>query len=287
MAVPTDKETLRRDSAKSLGVYVEVTANANATNSNTKFTAPDLADKAIDNERFQDSFIWRKEGEWRLIESTDVPNAVVTVTRAWSDNNVNNVTFGVYGILSLDDWDTAIDEGLRDKFYKDRITIPLVAGQKEYTPNATWLQTKGQIIRMRWRDESSGATKPIEDEVSVAYVVDVDHGIKVIVPSQPTSNNVSLIIEARHYFPKLTADNATVTLPDRLAEIAIKHEALKLIFQKMGPQAKRHFGQQMILTERELQSQEARWLDTDAHRDWSSEDEPLGGDPEGAFDWAW
>ena len=289
MSIDTTKEELRVGAAKSLGLYVEVTANANATNSNTKFTAPDLADKAIDNERFQDSFIWRKEGEWRLVGSAgvDVPNAAITVARAWSDNNVNNVTFGIYGILSLDDWDTAIDEGIQDKFYKDRITIPLVDGQKEYTPNAAWLQTKGQIIRMRWRDESSGATKPVEGEVAVAYVVDVDHGIKVIVPSQPSSSNTSLIIEARHYFGKLAADNAVVTLPGRLAEIAVKHEALKLIFQKMGPQAKRHFGQQMILTERELQGQEARWLDTDAHGDWSDEDEPFGGDPEGSFDWAW
>ena len=289
MSIDTAKGELRVGAAKSLGLYVEVTANTNAANSNTLITCPDLKDKAIDNERFQDSFIWRKEGEWRLIASdgVDVPNATITVARAWSNNNVNNVTFGIYGILSLDDWDTVIDEAMQDKFYKDRVTIPLVSGQKEYTPNASWLQTKGQIIRMRWRDESSGATKPIEGEVAVAYVVDVDHGIKVIVPSQPSESNTSLIIEARHYFGKMAADNAIVTLPGRLAEIAVKHEALKLIFQKMGPGAKRVFGQQMVLTERELQSQEARWLDTDAHRDWSDEDEPFGGDPEGSFDWAW
>ncbi|KKL50969.1 hypothetical protein LCGC14_2300180 [marine sediment metagenome] len=289
MSIDTAKGELRVGAAKSLGLYVEVTANTNAANSNTLITCPDLKDKAIDNERFQDSFIWRKEGEWRLIASdgVDVPNATITVARAWSNNNVNNVTFGIYGILSLDDWDTVIDEAMQDKFYKDRVTIPLVSGQKEYTPNASWLQTKGQIIRMRWRDESSGATKPIEGEVAVAYVVDVDHGIKVIVPSQPSESNTSLIIEARHYFGKMAADNAIVTLPGRLAEIAVKHEALKLIFQKMGPGAKRVFGQQMVLTERELQSQEARWLDTDAHRDWSDEDEPFGGDPEGAFDWGW
>jgi len=289
VSIDTAKGELRVGAAKSLGLYVEVTANTNAANSNTLITCPDLKDKAIDNERFQDSFIWRKEGEWRLIASdgVDVPNATITVARAWSNNNVNNVTFGIYGILSLDDWDTVIDEAMQDKFYKDRVTIPLVSGQKEYTPNASWLQTKGQIIRMRWRDESSGATKPIEGEVAVAYVVDVDHGIKVIVPSQPSESNTSLIIEARHYFGKMAADNAIVTLPGRLAEIAVKHEALKLIFQKMGPGAKRVFGQQMVLTERELQSQEARWLDTDAHRDWSDEDEPFGGDPEGSFDWAW
>jgi len=289
VSIDTAKGELRVGAAKSLGLYVEVTANTNAANSNTLITCPDLKDKAIDNERFQDSFIWRKEGEWRLIASdgVDVPNATITVARAWSNNNVNNVTFGIYGILSLDDWDTVIDEAMQDKFYKDRVTIPLVSGQKEYTPNASWLQTKGQIIRMRWRDESSGATKPIEGEVAVAYVVDVDHGIKVIVPSQPSESNTSLIIEARHYFGKMAADNAIVTLPGRLAEIAVKHEALKLIFQKMGPGAKRVFGQQMVLTERELQSQEARWLDTDAHRDWSDEDEPFGGDPEGAFDWGW
>ncbi|KKL24840.1 hypothetical protein LCGC14_2411300 [marine sediment metagenome] len=46
MSIDTTKEELRVGAAKSLGLYVEVTANANATNSNTKFTAPDLLDKA-------------------------------------------------------------------------------------------------------------------------------------------------------------------------------------------------------------------------------------------------
>ena len=289
MAQTSTKAELRVGGAKSLGLYAEVTANANATVSNTKFTAPDLADKAVDNERFQDSFIWRKEDEWRRIESADVPNVTITVARGWDDDNVNGVTFAIYGILDLDEWDTVIDDGLQDKFHKDRITIPLVSGQKEYSmpSGAEWLQTKGQIIRMRWRDESSGATKPVEDEVSIAYPVEADHVLKIVVPSQPSGTNVSLIIEARHYFDKLTSDSNTVSLPGRLAEAAVKHEALKLIFQKMGPGAKRVFGQQMVLTERELQGQEARWLDTDAHRDWSDEDEPFGGDPEGAFDWSW
>ncbi len=292
MAQTSTKKELRVGSAKSLGLYAEVTANTNATNGTGTWdivTCPDLKDKAIDNERFQESFLWRQEDEWRLIGSTDVPNATITVTRGFDDNNVNDVTFAIYGILSLDDWDTVIDEALQDKFHKDRITIPLVAGQKEYSmpSGAEWLQTKGQIIRMRWRDESSGSTKPVEDEVSTAYPVEADHVLKIVVPSQPSGSNVSLIIEARHYFDKLTADANTVSLPGRLAEAAVKHEALKLIFQKMGPGAKRVFGQQMVLTERELQGQEARWLDTDAHRDWSDEDEPFGGDPEGAFDWGW
>ncbi len=288
MAQTTTKKQLREGPAASLGLLTWVTCNANAESNNKVITCPDLADKVVDNERIKSFFIWRTEDEWRRVASTDVPNATITVSRGFSDNNTANVTFGLYGVLSPDEWSTAINAAVNDKFYKDRIVVALVAGQKEYTPNADWLQSKGQIIRMRWRDESSGATKPAEDEVAVAYPTEANHTVKIIVPSQPTVTNTSLVIEARHYYGGLAADNASVTLPARLAEAAVKHEALKLIFQKMGPSAKAVFGQQMVLTERELHEQEARWMDPGAKRDWSSEDEPYAGDWEqGGPSWGW
>lgn len=288
MAIAISKKTLREDAAKSLGLYHEVTLDTNTSSPHTQVSVPDLQDKAVDDERFQWSWLWRSASEWRLIASTDVANATITVVRAFDGQVDNGTTLAVYGLLSPDDWDVAINNAMQDKFYKDRITVPLVSGQKEYTPNASWLQMREQIIRMRWRDESSGSTKPVEGEVAVAFPVEANHAVTIIVPSQPTdATNTSLIIEARHYIGKLSDDTDQITLPGNLAQAAVKHEALKSIFQKMGPQARKFYAQQMVLTERDLAEQENRWLPTTSHRDWSDEDEPIGGDPTAGPEWGW
>jgi len=278
---------IREACAKSLGLYLEVTTNTNTVNAHTILTCPDLEDKVVDNEYLRSAYVWRSESEWRRVESTDVPNATITVTRGFATQVAANSVMKVYRLLSPDEWKTAADDGLRDKFFKDRITVPLVDGQREYTPNAAWLKTEGQIVRMLFRDVNDGSTKPVESAVAAVRVSEVDHVVKVILPTQPNITNVSLIIEARHYFDAATNDNTTYSLPNKLSEAAVKREALRQIFHKLGPAAKKVFGQQMVLTEQDLAAAEARWLDTTVRRDLFDEDVPLGGDPGASAGWSW
>src|SRR3990172_620271 len=218
---------IRESCAKSLGLYLEVTTNAATASPHVALTCPDLEDKAVDNEYPRSAYIWRSESEWRRVESTDVPNATITVSRGFATQVATNTLLKVYRLLSPDEWKTAADDGLRDKFFKDRITVPLVDGQKEYAPNAAWLKSEGQIMRMLFRDETNGATKPVEGAVAAGRGFEGDHVVKGVLPGRPTVTNTSLIIEARHYYDAATNDATTYSLPNKLAEAAVKRGAVR------------------------------------------------------------
>lgn len=238
--------------------------------------------------------------QFRIISSTGLPTlATITLTRAFQSQNTvmaAGEALDFYLILSPDEWDNACDAALEDKFYKDRISIALVAGQTEYdlTDNteafySPWFQSKGQFIRGRFRD-SGTAGAPVETEIPVTYFVETGYGVKLILPTSVVPADVTVTtaeIEARHYYPAFTSDTATITLPFRLAVKAVQYEALKLIFQKLGPAAKKVYGMQMALAEKDLTEQEARWLDNSARRDLSDDEVPTGGDMERGLEWGW
>ena len=236
--------------------------------------------------------------QYRIITSTGLPAALtITLQRAFQGVPTSNLLAGTelefFLILSPIEWDDATNSAVQSKFYKDRISIPLVSGQKQYdqtdaakTYYSPWFQSRGQFIRGRYRD-SSTATAPFEDEIAALWFTEVAYGVKLIFPNLPSSvTNITAEIEARHYYSALTSDADTVTLPERLAVSAIKDEALKLIFQKLGPAAKKIYGMAMVLTERELAEQEARWLDNSARRDYSDEEAIDVGDLD-MGSWGW
>lgn len=232
--------------------------------------------------------------QFRLITTTGLPGAsTVTLQRAFSTLTAlpAGELLDFYLILSPDEWNNAANIAIQDKFFKDRVSIPLVAGQTEYSTAgiASWLQTKGQIIRARFRNTAT-AGAPIETEVAATYIQETAYAITFIFPSLSFFDiaNTTIEVDARRYFVALTTDGTTVTLPYRLCVAAVKHEALKLIFQKLGPAAKRIYGQAMVLAERDLTEAEARWLDNVSMKDMSDEEPAIGGNMAGGGGtWSW
>lgn len=291
MSLPISLKELRIAAAKSLGAYFEGPLTA-IDGTFTVLTVPTIADVAYDAERFQFWFAWRKFDEWRLVASTGLPSATtLTVTRAFDEAIAAGEVIAFYLILTPDEWNDSVRDAVADKFYKDRFAVTMSASNTEYdlTAVAPWLQTKGQIMRVRMRREAT-ASQPVETDIPSTYVSEHDYSVKLIIPraaQAELTDNAVVIVEARHYYPKTLLDTDTVTLPERLAVAAVKHEALKKIFQKLGPGAKRIYGQQMVLTSQEITEQEARWLDATAVRDWSDEEIPIAGDMERGLTWSW
>lgn len=289
MALTIDRVTIRESAAKSLGLLHSFTCNTNTVSPHSSIICPTILDLAIDNERFQYAYLWKSAGEWRQVDTVDRVNATFVLSRGFAAQVNVNAVLKAYGTLTPDDWDEACDEGLEDKFYLDRVGITLVADQREYniSNSANWIQTQGQIGRMRFRYLGDGSTKPQEQDLPVAYAFDTDHVVKVIVPAQADVANTTLQVEARHYYKApFTNDASTITLPSRLAIAAVRYAALKKIFQRLGVKAKQIFGQSMVLCEKELAEEEARWMPRSAQRDWQSEEDPLVGNHE-AVSWAW
>lgn len=238
-------------------------------------------------------------GQYRVITSTGLPAATtITLTRAFSSLTAlpAGTLLDFWLILNPDELNECVNTGLQDKFFKDRLAWLLVDGVYEYDLTditksyyAPWVQSKGQFIRGRYRDTTiSGA--PVEYEIPVIYFEEVAYGVKVVLPKMSLPSNlvnIQAVLELRHYYDKLTADTDTTTLPERLAVLSVKNEMLKKIFQKLGIGAKRIYGMQMALTEKELAEQESRWLDNSARRDLNDEDFPIGGDPERGIQWGW
>lgn len=291
MSVPMTLRQLRVAAAKSLSAYFEGVCSVDSGSGNTVLTIPAIADVAYDAERFQFWFAWRDVDEWRLVSTTGLPGATtLTVTRAFDSTVAIGEVIGMYLILTPDEWTEACKDALGDKFYKDRFAVEISDEGTEYdlTAQAPWLQTKGQILRVRLRREATSG-QPTETDVPSTYVAEHDYGVKLIIPRAAQSlfiDSTMLIVEARHYYT-LDGETDTITLPRGLAIAAAKHEALKRIFQKLGPAAKRVYGQQMVLTSQDLTEQEARWLDNVAVRDWSDEEFPLAGDAERGMAWGW
>lgn len=286
-AITTTRADVRKKAAKALGLYYSLTGTATSTGGNTVIPAAGIKDIAVDDEKFQ--FAWLRcvdQSEVRLVISTDVSAGTITVQRGFT-GDTNGDVLELYLVLSFDEMNDAINDAVEDKFYIDRDVVTLVAEQTEYTLS-NWIKDKGQIIRIRKRDVASGATEPREQEVPSVYPYDDSGEVKLVIPPLFEVENITYVVEARRYQTALTDDTTTVTIPERLLVAAAKWEMLKKVFQKMGPAAKRIFGQAMVLAERELAEQEQRHLPVDARRDYQSENiAAVAGAQESQVHWTW
>lgn len=233
--------------------------------------------------------------QFRVVSSSGVPSAgTVTLTRAFQGDPTFaalpvGTPFDMYLILTPDEWLDAAGTAISDSFYKDKAEITLVAGQTEYnvTSVASWLMTEGQVLRARYRDATVAAA-PVEADVPAIYFDEDDFALTARLPTLPSNvANVTLRIDARHYYPKFTTWSDTTTLPEALAVQKTVDVALKKIFQKLGPAAKRVYGMAMVVAERDLAESEGRWLDNTAKRAYSSEEYPLGGADDYVMSWGW
>lgn len=285
--------TLVREVAAEIGAYRTGAQSGNTGGSHDELTVPSLKDFAFDDERFRWWYAERSdESEWRLVKSTTLTDDnKLALSRGFTDAITDGQTVRFYGILDPTEWRTACKTALASKFRISRISITAVAGQREYalTATASWLHIRGQIIRITIRDISSGATKPLEDEMPGYRLIEEDLTVKLLLPKPlEVVANRTLEIEARQYFdaPNLADDSALLLVP-RLYHAACKESCLEAIFTKLGPAAKRFYGMMMVRAGQEHSKEEARWQEGTVKRDLTKETADVGGDPNSDVAWGW
>ena len=284
-ALTTNRRDIRKKAMKAIGALY--TLACDSASASTTIAASGIKDIAVDDERFAYAYLYDEtQDESRLVTSTDVSAGTLTIQRAFS-GDANGNTLELILILSFDEANDAINDGLEDKFYETRDVVTLIAGQTEYTLS-NWIKNIGQIKSVRIRDVGAGSTKPTEVPLAAIHPYEDSGIVKILVPAVENSSDITYEVVARRYQTPLTTEIATTTLPERLCVAAAKYEILKKIFIKMGPAAKRHFGMAMKLAEDELMNMELRHMDAGAKRDLtSSEISVVGGNPGAGVNWGW
>jgi len=157
----------------------------------------------------------------------------------------------IYFMINPDDLKDCINESLQHPSIRtiERTTIAFVNNQNEYVlPNA--VHTKTQILGVYLRDSTSTdiieqhapAWKPIEDDnaVTLHYITLPDF-----------SSTVDMVVVWRKFFSPLASDAATTTCPRELIVPKATFEMYKKLFLKHGETAKRTFGQDAAIAEKE------------------------------------
>lgn len=283
MAITTTRQTLADEVAKSLGCWISTTVGT-AYTSGTLLNLPNLKNHALDDQRFQYAYVRRADGLWRLIVDTSLTTTGdATLAEAFPDavGLGAGATVGIYLVLDPAIWLWCVDQGLQEEFRKTSFLVTLISDTTEYDLSSTapWLQLKGQVIRMRYRD----STTNLEEDLSVVYLIENDYSLTLKIPVMPSQYD-QIRIEAKKYY----TDTDAVTLPPPLAKTRIRLSALEQIFVTLGPGAKQYWGQQMVLTSRRLYEEEARWKPQYAeYREPQTDDQLWGGDDVPFSGWDW
>lgn len=299
MADSISFKSLIIETADDLGCYqrgVASAASSQTTEADDTLTVAGLKDFAPDDHRFRNWFIAKDSAlsTFRMVKSTTLTtDSKLLLTRGGFTASTNDVVH-LFMVLPPDThgWGLAINNALRNKYLEARFAVALVEGKTEYdlTAIAPWFKSWAQMLRVRERDENSGFQRPVENELSVFHMYD-DYGKAMLQLPQSYAaarTGRSLIIQARRYYDPLSADSDVIYMQqDRLIRAEAKCEALYLIFNALGPGARAHFGQMMVICERERDEQRARHQQNVVKRDWSTEEERMTGDPVMATDWGW
>jgi len=299
MAINVSLKAITEDTAASLGRLIggaDSPAKVTAAVDAKTFTIPRILDLVLDDETLRDWFLYIgaktdpvKPAEWRRVDTVSSSN-VVCIQNFVDNIPVANDLVQMYSILTPDQWRKAVNVGLGNLYFEDRVEVTLASGQNLYTPTATWLQSKGQILRYLFRDISSGATNIIEESVAVIRPIEDDNGLSFYLPSVPASiANMKLVIVARHPYEILATDAATTTCPTPLLKAQAKWEALNLIYEYLGSaRAKQLYGMTMVLAEQDLHKQRARWMPMATFQDIRDEEPWQGIDTSGIpTEWNW
>ena len=294
-AVTETFKNLVINSMDDLGLYFTATLDANTTGSHDELSMNGILDISVDDEKMRWWYIADAAdlGVYRLIESTTVTaDGKIKLSRGFPAQVNSDAVMHLFLTLSPREARRAVNNALKGKFLDARAAVTLALDTTEYNLTATIadLTSKGQLKRIIMRDISAGSTLPQENPVPVQDVFDDDGEVKLILPSSfdPVTSR-TLQVEYRKYYAPLSADADTINISgsELLIRTAVRHEMLKMIFQKMGPAAKRHFGQGMVLTEKELAEEETKHLSRDTKKDLQTTRRRLSGDPSMDMNWSW
>lgn len=279
MAVPTTLKVIREAVAGQLGLLIDTTIDAVPDSLHATINA--LADKSPDAERMRDSYLYQS-GAFRRIVSFGYPTTE-DVTTARTHPFVTGAA-QVYFMLDPDDLNAAINEALQEYYYIETETIVPVTGTYIYAL-PTWVQQKGQIIGLKWRDISVLTTRPEENEVGSYRILEDANVLSVYINEQLRSvTTYDLQLRGRRNFSKLANDSATTTCPYKLIYGGAMVSVLHKIFNKFGKGVASLYGQKMMVAEKELMTLKNDWLPKLVAREFIEEEYWFGPDKNTVFD---
>lgn len=252
MAETTTLKALREAIAGQLGLLWQVTIDGDT---DPVFAIPSLSDKAPDLERSRDTFLYQS-GEWRRIVSVD-GSYNVTVTRT---SSITTGAAQIYSLLDPDEFNGAINEALRELWHIDVDSITLVADTYSYSL-PSWIQTKGQVVDLKWRDLELLTTRPQEDSVKSYRLIEDVNSLSVFI--NEALRNVTtydLRVYARRNYSTLASDASTTTCPYPLIFACGMVKVLQRIFNKYGKAMNQLFGPRMVVAEGEMAKAKKDWL---------------------------
>lgn len=277
MAVTTTLKTLREAVAGQLGLLMNVTID---TDADPIFTINDLLDKSPDAERLRDAYLYQS-GVARRISSIDVTGALVTVTR------ISAITTGasqIYSMLDPEDMNAAINEALQELYFIERESIALVANTYIYTL-PTWVQQKGQILNIKWRDTSVLTTRPLEVEVSSYRIIEDANACQVFLSDALRSvTTYDLMVYGRKNYSTMASDASTTTCPYPLIFSVAMVKIIHRLFNKYGKGIASLYGPKMVVAEGEMAKNKADWLPKLVAREYVEEENWEGIDSNQYFD---
>jgi hypothetical protein len=246
-------------------------------------TINQLADKTPDAERMRNAYVYQA-ALWRRIVSFGYP----------STNNVELARTGtfsaaaaqIYFLLDPDDTRKAINEALSQLFFEDKVTLAILADTRTYEL-ASWIQQRGQVFKVNWRDISLLSTKPLEEEIP-SYSIREDANVctlyvnDVVQLKSPTTYDIQ--VYARRNYSKLASDAATTTCPYPLLFGVAKVAVMRKLFSKFGKVMGSQFGPKLAVAEREEVKLKSDWLPKLRAREYIEEENWHGPDLNPGFE---
>lgn len=256
MAETTTLKALRESVTGDLGLLIDTTIDV-VVDGNT-LTINQLADKSPDAERMRDHYVYQA-AEWRRIVSFGYPtNTDVELSRA---GTFTPASAQIYSLLDPDDINAAINEALVQLYFVDKATVVLIAATNTYALDS-WVQQKGQVVAVKWRDISLLSTMPLEEEVE-SYSLREDSNVVTLFVNVPDIRSVTtydIQVYARRNYARLANDAATTTCPYPLLFGACKVAVLQKIFAKFGKAMATQYGPKLAVGERQLAALKSDWL---------------------------
>lgn len=283
MAITTSLKVAAEAAADALGRLINTVVDTKVDAKT--FTISRLIDLSPDDEKLEDWYLYNPNAspaEWHRVDGFSITSGNLTAIQAFTDPPEASEAVQLYSILSPDEWRAAVNAFLQTVFFEDVIQITLTSGKNLYGPSdhgATWLQSKGQILGYKYENTGAGAANVARESVPVVEPIEDDNAVSFYFPALPGSvSDLKVHVRARRYYGALATEADTTTCPYPLLIEGTKFEALKMIFSRMGARAKPMFGQEMVLTERELAKAKGKWLPPITHEEQRTDEDWAGVD---------
>jgi hypothetical protein len=279
MAVASTLKTIREAIADQLGLLIQTTIDVDA---NPVFTISGLSDKSPDAERMRDAALYQS-GESRRIVSYGYPASdQVTVTRT---SAITTGACQIYMMLAPDELNGAINEALQELFALEGTTVTLIAATYTYAL-PSWIQQRGQITSVKWRDTSIVSTNPAESEIGSYRIIESANTCTLIVNDllqDVTKYDVQ--VYARRNYSSLTSDAGTTTCPYPLIISVGMVKVLHKLFNKYGKGIASLYGPKMQVAEKQMMTAKTDWLPKLVAREYVEEERWEGVDGNANFDY--